>query len=163
MVRFRQAARVVSTRTDRELVSPPAALALDVVARNLAEIGRSVHDELKAFRPGFVASPGTGRDAHRVPLLELHDLVVELHPPAAAHDHIDLLLRLVGVAVWEAMVGRDALIAQTGLFKLERLACQAELEVWRAVESGPDVLQVRPEILEREWHPRNLTRPGPRG
>jgi len=69
----------------------------------------------------------------------------------------------VGVAVREAIAGREALIAQTGLLKLERPGCQAKLEVWRAVESGPDILQVRPEILERERHPCNLTRPGPGG
>src|ERR671919_1127002 len=124
------------------LVSPPVALALDVFARSLAEIGRADDDDLEALRPGLIASPRTGRDAHRVPLLELDDLVVELHPSAPAHDYIDLLLLLVRVAVREAIAGRDALIAEAGLLELERLGRQAELQVRRAFEVGPEILQI---------------------
>ncbi len=51
------------------LVSPPVALALDVFARSVAEIGRADDDDLESPGPGLVAAPGTGRDAHRVPLL----------------------------------------------------------------------------------------------
>src|SRR3954454_23980991 len=139
------------------LVSPPVALALDVFARSLAEVGRADDDDLEAPRPGLVASPRTGRDAHRVPLLELDDLVVELHPAAPAQDHVHLLLLLVGVAVRKAIAGRDALVAQAGLLEIERLGRQAELQVRRAVEVGPDVLQVLLEIPERERHGRNRT------
>src|SRR5918996_4314781 len=96
------------------LVSPPVALALDVFARSLAEIGRADDEDFEAVRPGLVAPPRTGWDAHRVPLVELDDLVVELHPPAPAHDDVDLLLRRVRVAVREAIAGRDALVAQAG-------------------------------------------------
>src|SRR2546430_16857386 len=94
------------------LVSPPVALALDVFARSLAEIGSANDDDLEALGPGLVASPRTGRGAHRVPLLEVDDLVVELHPPAPAQDHVHLLLLLVRVAVGKAIAGRDALVAQ---------------------------------------------------
>src|SRR5207253_10760588 len=93
------------------LVSPPVALALDVVARSLPEIGRADDDDLEALRPGLVASPRTGRDAHRVPLLGLDDLVVELHPPAAAQDDVHLLLPLVRMAVRKAVAGRDRVVA----------------------------------------------------
>src|SRR4051794_29534798 len=55
------------------LVSPPVALAIDVFARSLAEVGRADDEDLEALRPGLVASPRTGRDAHRVPFLELDD------------------------------------------------------------------------------------------
>src|SRR5436190_6989727 len=134
------------------LDSPPVAPALDVFARSFAEIGRADHDDLEALGPGFVTSPRPGRDAHRVPLLELDDLVVELHPPAPAQDHVHLLLRLVSVAVRKAIAGRDALVAQAGLLELERLGRQAELEVRRAVEPGPDVLQILLEVPERERH-----------
>src|SRR2546427_4264032 len=130
------------------LVSPPVALAIDVFARSLAEIGRADDKDLKALRPGLVASPRTGRDAHRVPFLELDDLVVDLHPPAPAQDHVHLLLLLVRVAVRKAIVGRDALKAQAGLLQFERVGRQAELQVWRAVEVGADVLQVRLEVPE---------------
>src|ERR687891_2174009 len=138
------------------LVSPPVALAIDVFARSLAEIGRADDEDLEALRPGLVASPGTGRDAHRVPLVELDDLVVELHPPTPAQDHVHLLLLLVRVAVRKAIAGRDALVAQAGLLELERLGRQAEFQVRRAVEPGPELLQVRLEVLERERHGRNL-------
>src|SRR3954454_8049428 len=137
------------------LVSPPVALALDVLARSLAEIRRADDDDLESLRPGLIASPRTGRDAHRVPLLELDDLVVELHPAASAEDHVHLLLLPVRVAVGKAIAGRDALVAQAGPLELERLRRQAELEVRRAVEPGSDVLQVVLEVPERERHARN--------
>src|SRR3954452_1449081 len=140
--------------TPRALVGPPAAPALDVFARRLAEIGRADDEDLEALRPGLVAPPRPRRDAHRVPLLDLDDLVVELHPPAPAHDHVHLLLLEVRVAVREAIAGRDALVAQAGLLELERLGRQAELQVRRAVEVGPDVLQVLLEVAQRERHGR---------
>src|SRR5437762_7061216 len=124
------------------LVSPPVAPAVDVFARSLAEVGRADDDDLEALRPGLVAPPRTGWDAHGVPLLELDDLVVELHPPAPAQDDVHLLLRLVRVAVRKAIAGRDALVAQAGSLEFERIGRQAELQVRRAVEVGPDVLQV---------------------
>src|SRR5438045_250556 len=137
------------------LVSPPVALAIDVFARGLAEIGRADDEDLEAPRPGLVASPRTGRDAHRVPLLELDDFVVELHPPPPAQDHVHLLLLPVRVTVRKAIAGRNTLVAQAGLLELERVGGQAELEVRRAVEPGPDVLQVLLEVPERERHGRN--------
>src|SRR3954471_21837561 len=144
----------VSTRTPptRRSVSPPVALALDVFARILAEVGRADDEDLEALRPGLVASPHTGRDAHRVPLLEFDDLVVELHPPAPAHDHVHLLLGLVRVAVRKAVAGRDPLVAQAGVLELERLGGRAELQVRRAVEPGAEVLEILPEVRERERH-----------
>src|SRR5215210_4432161 len=132
------------------LVSPPVALAIDVFARSVAEIGRADDEDLEALRPRLVAAPCTRRDAHRVPFLELDDLVVELHPPAPAHDHIHLLLLLVGVAVRKAIAGRDALVAQAGLFELERPRRRAELKVRRAVEPRADVLQILLDVPERE-------------
>src|SRR3954453_15613439 len=137
------------------LVSPPVALTLDVFAGSLAEVGRADDDDLEALRAGLVATPRTGRDPHRVPFLELDDLVVELHPPAPAQDHVDLLLLPVRVAVRKAIAGRYALVAQSGSLELERPGRQAELEIGRAVEPGPDVLQVFLEVPERERHGRN--------
>src|SRR2546423_11326417 len=134
------------------LVSPPVALAIDVFARSLAEIGGADDEHLEALRPGLVASPCTGRDAHRVPFLQLDDLVVELHPPAPAQDHVHLLLLLVRVAVWKAIAGRDALVAQGGSLELERLGRRAELQVRRAVEPRADVLQIVLDVAERERH-----------
>src|SRR5438270_8064751 len=138
------------------LVTPPVALPLDVFARSLAEIGRADDEDLETLRPGLVASPRTGRNAHRVPLLELDDLLVELHPPAPAQDHVHLLLLLVRMAVRKAVAGRNALEAQAGALELERGRCQAKLQVRRAVEPGSDVFQVLLEIPEREWHGASL-------
>src|SRR3954454_11381387 len=137
------------------LVSPPAAPALDVPAASAAEAGRADDDDLEALRPGLVAPPRTGRDAHRVPLLELDDLVVELHPPAPAQDHVHLFLRPVRVAERKAIAGRHALVAQAGSLELERIGRQAELQVRRTVEIGPDVLQVLLEVPQREGHGRD--------
>src|SRR5256885_12401560 len=133
------------------LVSPPVALAIDVFARSLAEIGRADDEDLEALRPRLVASPRTGRDAHRVPFLELDDLIVDLHPPTPAHDHVHLLLLLVRVAVREAIAGRDALIAQAGFLELERCGRRAELQVRCAVEPGAEVLQIL-DVSECERH-----------
>src|SRR3954451_13354184 len=134
------------------LVDPPVALSLDVVARILPEMGRAYHDDLETIRPRLVPAPCTGRHAHHVPLFELDELVVELHPPGPTDDHIDLLLLLMRVAVRKAITGRDALVAQTGLLELERLGRHAELQVGRAVEVGPDVLQILLEVPDRERH-----------
>src|SRR3954462_9266976 len=134
------------------LVSPPVALALDVFARSLAEIGSANDDDLEALGPGLVASPRTGRHSHRVPLLELDDLIVEFDPPAPAHDHVHLLLLLVRVAVRKSIAGRDALVAEAGLLELELLGRHAELQVRRTVEVGPDILQIVLEVPERERH-----------
>src|SRR5215213_11371371 len=142
------------------LVSPPVALALDVFARSLAQIRRADDDDLEACRPGLVASPCTGRDAHRVPFLELDDLVVELHPPAAAQDHVHLLLLPVRVAVRKPITGRDALVAEGGFFELECLGRRAELQVRRAVEPRADVLQILLDVAERERHGAILWRGG---
>src|SRR5919198_1671108 len=114
--------------TNLALVSPPVAPALDVLARSLAEVGRADDEDLEALRPGLVAPPRTGRDAHRVPLLELDDLVVEFYPPAPAHDHEHLLLLLVRVAVRKAVARWDALVAQAGMLEPERIGGQAELQ-----------------------------------
>ena len=122
---------------------------LDIPA--LPEIGRPDDDYLESLRPSLVASPRTGRDAHRVPFLELDDLVVELHPTTPAHDDVHLFLLLVCVAVRKAIAGRDALVAQAGFLELERDGRQAELQVRRAVESRADVLQIL-DVPERERH-----------
>src|SRR5436190_17056166 len=134
------------------LVSPPVALALDVFARSLAEIGRADDEDLEALRPGLVASPRTGRDAHCVPFLELDDLVVDLYPSTPAQDHVHLLLLLVSVAVRKAIARRDALVAQAGVLELERCGRQAELQVRRTIEPRADVLHVLLEVPERERH-----------
>src|SRR6185437_13108159 len=97
------------------------------------------------------------RDAYDVPLPDLDDLVVELHPPTAAHDHVQLLLLGVRVAVREPAAGRDALVAEAGLHEPEHLGRDAELQVRPSVEVGPDILRVLPEVPQREGHGRDST------
>src|SRR5213080_4765559 len=121
------------TFTYLALVSPPIALAIDVFARSLAEIRRADDEDLEALRPGLVASPRTWRDAHRVPFLDLNDLVVHLHPATPAQDYVHLLLLLVRVSIRKAIAGRNALIAKAALLKLKRLGRQAELQVRRSI------------------------------
>src|SRR5207253_1811740 len=142
------------------LVSPPVALAIDVFARILAEVGRADDEDLEAFWPGLVASPRIGRDAHRVPFFELDDLVVDFHPPAPAQDHVYLLLLRVRVAVRKAIAGRDALVAQGRFLELERLGRSAELQVRRAVEPRAEVLEILLDVAERERHGRERRRSG---
>src|SRR5437762_12829375 len=141
------------------LVSPPVALAINVLARSLAEIGRADDEDLEALRAGLVASPRTGRDAHRVPFPEVDDLVVNLHPPAPAQDHVHLLLLLVRVAVRKAIARRDALIAQAGFLELERRGRRAELQVRRAVEPRAELRQILLDVSERERQARNPMAP----
>src|SRR5690349_17439069 len=126
--------------------APPVSLTLDVLPRAITEVGGADDEDLEALRSGLVASPRTGRDTHRVPFLEFEDLVVELDPSASAHDHVHLLLLLVRVAVRKTVIGRDALIAESGTLELECLGCEAELQVRRAVEVGPHILHVLLEI-----------------
>src|SRR5438067_13803540 len=134
------------------LVNPPVALTIDVFARILAEVGRADDEDLEALWAGLVASPRAGWDPHRVPFFELDDLVVDLHPPAPAQDHVHLLLLHVRVAVRKAIAGRDALVAQGGFLERECLGRRAELQVRRAVEPRADVLQILLDVAERERH-----------
>jgi len=140
------------------LVGPPVALAANVFANILAEIGRADDDDLEALRAGFIASPRASCDSHRVPLFDLDDLVVDLYPPAAAHDQVDLFLALVCMPEGEAIPGRDTLIGQGRLLELERLGGCPELQVWRAVEHRADVLKILLEIPDGERHDATLPR-----
>ena len=101
-----------------------------------------------------------GRNAPRVPLLDLDYLVVELHPPAPESDQVHLLLFPVRVAVWKAIARWDALVAQGGLLKSSSaLVAQAELQVRCPLEVRGDVRQVLLEVPEHERHSRNPTVP----
>src|SRR4051812_18917553 len=148
----RQSSGDIRPTADAPLVSPPVALAIDVFARILAEVGRADDEDLETLWPGLVASPRAGRDAYRIPFLEFDDLVVDFHPPAPAQDHVHLLLLRVRVAVRKAIAGRDALVAQGAFIELERLGRCAELQVGRAVELRAEVLQILLDVPEREGH-----------
>src|SRR2546421_9893922 len=61
------------------LVSPPAALAIHIVARILAEVGRADDEDLEALSPGLVTSPRAARQPHRGPFRCLDDPLLGLH------------------------------------------------------------------------------------
>src|SRR6476646_3916314 len=122
------------------LAGPPVAPALDGVAWIVTEVRGADHQQLQTLGACLVAAPRSRRHAHRVPLAQLDDLVVDLHAPAAADDDVHLLLRPVRMAVGEAIAGRDALMGEAGLLELERLRGRAELQVGRPVEHLADVL-----------------------
>jgi hypothetical protein len=81
----------------RALVSRPAALALHVVARILAETGRTKDEDFETVRTALVAAPRSWRDAHDVLLLELDDLVVERRGRSICPEPV-VSARLSGIA-----------------------------------------------------------------
>src|SRR5581483_6648778 len=66
-------------------------------------------------------------DPDHVPLLQLDDVVVDLHASAAGDDDVRLLLLLVPVAEALPEVRRELLVAEPELAELERLASEAGL------------------------------------
>src|SRR5690348_9306605 len=142
------------------LFSPPAGLHLGVLARRLPRVGRTEYDVLEPIRPRLEASPHAGSHANRVEQLHVTDVVVHLHPAAAAHHDVDLLLRLVGMAEREAEVRREPLVAQAGLLELEALPREAGLEVRRSPEPLRGVRDVLFEVRDRvAGHAPSLVRP----
>jgi hypothetical protein len=59
------------------------------------------------------------------------------------------------VAVWKAIAGRDALVAQGGLLELEGLGRRAELQARRTVELGAEILQIVLDVPVRERQGEN--------
>ena len=104
------------------------------------------------MRAGLVASPRTRRDAHRVPLIDRDDLVVDLYAPAPTDYHVHLLLCPVRMAVGKPIASRDTLIGQTAALEFERFGRRTELQVRCAIEHRPDLLQILLEVPERERH-----------
>ncbi len=142
------------------LVGPPTPLAVDVDARVVAEIRCAEHEELETIRPCFEAAPHAGRHAYCVPLRDVDDVVVELHPAAAADEDENFLLDRVRVADREPVTGRQRLVAESSLLELERLCRRPELDARWAAQDRTDVLESL-DVLERERHcaPPRLDKP----
>ena len=88
--------------------------------------------------PGRPRSHATSpADAHRVPPLEVDDLVVELYPAAAAHHDVHLFLRLVRVAVGEAETGRRALKVRPDCASWSGFAAARNLRSGAPSNTGP--------------------------
>src|ERR1700759_1475508 len=60
-------------------------------------MARPASQHLESFVSSLECPGDLGRDADRVHRPDLHDLVVELHPPRAGEDDVDLLSRLVAM------------------------------------------------------------------
>ena len=73
-------------------------------------------------------------DANGIPLLELLDLVLDLHPRCPADEDVDLLLVLVLVAEGQTKTGGDAAIAEPRLLEPQGHASHSELEIRRETE-----------------------------
>src|SRR5439155_463775 len=71
---------------------------------------------------------------HRVPLLELTDLVLDLDPGAAVDEDVDLLLLLVLVPEGDPEPRRHPEIAEPGVLEPEWHAGHASLEIRRQAE-----------------------------
>src|SRR6185437_6437541 len=123
----------VSLASPRSLtsVAPPALLDLRVPR---AGVWRTDRDQLDAFGAGLEPTRRLLRDAYRIPLLQLDDLVLELDPHAPVDDEVDLLLGLVPVAERNPEVRRQSLVADPGVLELERHACHPGLEVGSEAE-----------------------------
>src|SRR5438445_217412 len=76
------------------LVGPPVLLDLGVAG---AGTRRADREQLEPVGPGLEGARRVLRHAHRIPLAEVDDLVLELDPAAARENDVDLLLRLVPV------------------------------------------------------------------
>jgi hypothetical protein len=75
-------------------------------------------------------------------LLHVHDLIVQLQPPAAGDHDVHLLLLFVAVAERLAEVGRVALVADARAFQPEVPAREPGLDVRRVAEVRRLVLDV---------------------
>src|SRR5215212_3903106 len=85
----------------------------------VALVMRAEGEQLEPVIARLEGAGDAGRDADRVERRDVDDVVVELHPPSAGEDHVDLL-RLV-VAVGEALpgAGLDAMEGQSRALGLE--------------------------------------------
>src|SRR3954463_10700059 len=116
----------------RRLVAPPALLEVRVAG---AGVRRAERDELRAVGACLDPAHRLLRDADRVPLLQVDDLVVELHPCRAADEDEDLLLLVVRMPPGDPEVRRKALVADPRVLELERDAAHPELDVRRKPEA----------------------------
>src|SRR5687768_11221719 len=73
----------------------------------VALVARAEREQLEALRPRFGHPRHPRREADRVHLAELDDLVVELDPAAAREHDVDLLGLVVSVGERLALAGLD--------------------------------------------------------
>jgi hypothetical protein len=113
------------------VVAPPLLNHLGVARTGV----RGAHDEELGTRVArFDAPHRVLVDPNGIPRLEVPDLVLDLHPRAAADEDVDLLLVLVLVAERQPESGRHSAIADTRVLEAQRDAGHPELEVRRKAE-----------------------------
>src|SRR5215211_8258115 len=123
-------------------VRPPVRRGIYVLHGRRRHARRPEDDQLDPVRARFHAPGDLRWYPHRVPLLHVHDFVVQLQPPAAPHHDVQLLLLLVAVAERLAEVGRVTLVADSRLLEPEVPAREPRLDIRRVPELRRLVLDV---------------------
>src|SRR5580698_2845627 len=102
------------------LVSPPAHQHLAV---SLA--ARAEREQVEARGSGLESTGDLGSDSDRVERLKLYDLVVQLYAPGTGHDNVHLLGALMLVRERLALPGLDAVVAEAGVLRVQRIFCES--------------------------------------
>ena len=138
------------TRCAESVTTRPPATSLGSTSASCSAAGaRAERQQLEAVGACLEGAGDFGRDAEGVERAQLHDLVVELRPAAAAQDHVDLLLQSVVVSEGRADAGGEALVGEADLLGLERAAREARLESRREAELDRRVLDLQ-QVRVRE-------------
>src|SRR4051794_10271762 len=114
----------IAARRSPSSVGPPVGNRLAVA------LGRAVaagDDQLEPLVPGLEGPGHLGGDADQVPAPHVADLVVELDPPGAADDDVDLLLDAMGVSHRGAETGAVAEVADAEVLGAQVLSAEARL------------------------------------
>src|SRR5712691_7934385 len=115
----------------RGSVSPPARVHLRVAR---PRVRGAEQDDLCALGPALEVAHRLLRDTHRVPWVQLEDLVVELQACAPVDDDVDLLLFVVRMSERNAKVRLEPEKADARVLQLERDSRCAVFHVRRHVE-----------------------------
>src|SRR4051794_8722641 len=114
---------------------------------------RPERHELQAVRTGLEAAGGPRLNVDGVELVDVDDLVVELHPAGAVEDDVDLLGLLVAVAERLSLVRAQPLVAEARALEPELLAREAGLARLPQTRLGRHVLDVA-QVADRVAHAR---------
>src|SRR3954462_9977870 len=94
-------------------------------------------EQLQALRPGLEGARRRGRDANGVPRADVEEALVELHPPVAAENDVDLLGFGMAMGERTAHPRPQAEVGDSGALGMEHLARDARFPaVAEAVPRG---------------------------
>ena len=125
----------------------------------VAFVARAGRQQLDPVGPTLERTDHPGRDAYGVEGFELQDLVVELDAAGAGEHDVDLLRVLVSVREPLPLARANAVVADTGLLRLEIARGEASLLELGVAELGSGVFDVC-ELHVRVWsgHARKVQR-----